>query len=160
MIKYSSQPADAGPEVKSDRLFYLDWLRVFAIIIVFTYHSDIFFDLRNYFLQDTVRSLASTIHREFCQLWMMPLFFMISGASVLYSLKSRKAWKFIKDRFLRLFVPLMTIGILLIASIQVYLFRSFNGNFSGTFLSWYPQYFNGLYPYQPSGNFAINGMHL
>ncbi|MBN2040489.1 MAG: acyltransferase family protein [Spirochaetes bacterium] len=139
------------------RLFYIDWLRAIAILAVFLYHCNRFFDLRNYPIQPAVRSIASAVHRDFSQLWMMPLFFVISGAAVYFSLNSRSIKNFIKDKFLRLLVPLVTIGIFIIAPPQIYLERLTDARFTGSFLQWYPHYFDGIYPY---GNFAFQGMHL
>ena len=140
-----------------DRLYYLDWLRVIAIISVFFHHCSRIFDLRDFPMHNAIKSLAPTIHREFFNLWMMPLLFIISGAAVYYSLKFRKAGEFIKERALRILVPLLLIGIFVIAPPQVYLERLINGEFSGTFIEWYPHYFEGDYP---QGNFAISGIHL
>jgi glucans biosynthesis protein C len=140
-----------------NRLYYIDWLRVIAILAVFFYHCDRFFDFRLYPIQISVKSLAVTIHRDFFQIWMMPLFFVISGAAVYYSLKSRKAWAFSKERVLRLLIPLVTIGIFIIAPPQIYVERLYYGKFTGSFFEWYPHYFDGIYP---SGNFAFQGMHL
>ena len=140
-----------------DRLYYLDWLRVIAVISVFFHHCSRIFDLRDFPMHNAIKSLAPTIQRDFFNLWMMPLLFIISGAAVYYSLKFRKAGAFIKERALRILVPLILIGIFVIAPPQVYLERLINGEFSGTFFEWYPHYFEGDYP---QGNFAISGIHL
>ena len=154
----SFQQAEPVTATRTERLYYLDWLRVMAILSVFFYHCDRFFDYRTYPIQSTVRSLVSTIHREFFQQWMMPIFFIISGAAVYYSLRSRRAGGFIRERTLRILIPLVLIGIFVIAPPQVYLERLMDGDFSGTFIEWYPRYFHGFYPF--SGNFAFQGMHL
>ena len=158
-MKYkSSQRAEPVTTTPEGRLYYLDWLRVIAILSIFFYHCDRFFDFRTYPIQSTVRSLVSTIHRELFQQWMMPLFFIISGAAVYYSLRSRRAGGFIKERILRILIPLVLIGIFVIAPPQVYLERLMDGDFSGTFFEWYPHYFHGVYPF--GGNFAFQGLHL
>jgi len=147
-----------NPANNTNRLYYLDWLRVITLLSVFFYHCNRFFDYREYPIQNITRSLASSIHREFFQLWMMPLFFIISGAAIYYALKSHKAGEFIKERILRILIPLVLIGIFVIAPPQIYLERLINGEFSGTFFLWYPNYFEGIYPF--GGNFAFHGMHL
>jgi hypothetical protein len=43
---------------------------------------------------------------------------------------------------------------------QVYLERSFHGQFQGNFLEFIPHYFNGFYSPGGPGNFAYHGMHL
>jgi len=88
----------------------------------------------------------------------MPLFFIVSGAAIYYSLRSRKAGGFVKERILRILVPWVTIGIFVIAPPQIFLEGVFNGKFTGNFFQWYPQYFDGIYPF--GGNFAIIPLHL
>ena len=157
MKNESSHLSKSSLVTQTNRLYYLDWLRVIAMISVFFHHCSRIFDLRGFPIHNAIMSLPPTIHREFFNLWMIPLLFIISGAAVYYSLKFRKAGGFIKERSLRILVPLLLIGIFVIAPPQVYLERLINGEFSGTFFEWYPHYFEGDYP---QGNFAISGIHL
>jgi hypothetical protein len=55
-------------------------------------------------------------------------------------------------------IPLVTVGIFVLAPPQVYLERLSRGEFSGTFPQFYPHYFEGVYG--SGGNFAFHGMHL
>ena len=153
----SSHLSKSSLDTQTSRIYYLDWLRLIVILSVFFHHCSRIFDFRDYPIHSAVKSLFLTVHREFFNLWMMPLLFIISGAAVYYSLKLRKTGGFIKERSLRILVPLLFIGIFVIAPPQVYLERLINGEFSGTFFEWYPHYFEGDYP---SGNFAISGIHL
>lgn len=143
---------------KPTRLYYIDWLRVMAMLSIFLYHSNRFFTTSSWHISNVERSLASTIFEETFNLWMMPLFFALSGAAIYYSLKSRKISNFIKERFLRIFVPLIGIGIFVLAPLQIYLERLTHGEFSGNFFQFYPHYFDGLYGF--GGNFAWMGVHL
>lgn len=143
---------------KPTRLYYIDWLRVMAMLSIFLYHSNRFFTISPWHISNVERSLASTIFEETFNLWMMPLFFVLSGAAIYYSLKSRKISDFIKERFLRIFVPLIGIGIFVLAPLQIYLERLTHGEFSGNFFQFYPHYFDGLYGF--GGNFAWMGVHL
>jgi hypothetical protein len=88
---------------------------------------------------------------------MMPLIFLISGASTFYALTSRNSGRFVKDRALRLLVPLL-VGIFTHVAWQEYLERLSFGGLKGSFLEFYPQYFKGFYGY--GGNFAWMGLHL
>jgi len=49
-ISQSSASAAGG----SGRLYYLDWLRVLAILTVFVYHSTRFFNLEDWHVKNTV----------------------------------------------------------------------------------------------------------
>jgi hypothetical protein len=88
---------------------------------------------------------------------MMPLIFVISGASLFYALGKGKTSKFVQDKVLRLLVPLV-VGIFTHVSIQVYLDRVTHGQFHGSFFEFLPQYFNGLDLF--GGNMPWTGMHL
>ncbi|MFC1872004.1 acyltransferase family protein, partial [Chloroflexota bacterium] len=96
---------------KPTRLYYIDWLRVLAMLSIFLYHSNRFFTISSWHINNAERSLASTIFEETFNLWMMPLFFVLSGAAVYYSLKSRTTSGFIKERILRILIPLVGIGV-------------------------------------------------
>jgi len=50
----------------------------------------------------------------------------------------------LKERVLRLLVPLI-FGMLIVVPPQVYYQRVFDGDFSGSFLAWYPNTFHGIY---------------
>ncbi|MFC2052189.1 acyltransferase family protein [Chloroflexota bacterium] len=154
-----SQVAESNVATKPARLYYLDWLRVLAMFSIFFFHSDRFFDFDGWHVKNAATSLASTIHIQFFNQWMMPLFFILSGAAVYYSLRSRTGGGFIKERSLRILIPWIFIGIFVIAPPQVYLERLIHGEFSGTFFQfYYPHYFDGIYAF--GGNFAIVPMHL
>ena len=139
------------------RLYYLDWLRVFAIGVVFFFHTNMFFTDYNFHLKNAETSLSSTIFMSFLSQWMMPLFFFIAGAAVYYALQVRNAHAFIRERGLRLIVPL-AFGMFVIAPPQVYLERLANSEFVGTYPQFYPHYFDGVYGF--GGNFASLGLHL
>jgi len=93
--------------------------------------------------------------------WLMPLMFVISGASLFYAVGKGSAGRFVKDKALRLLVPLV-VGMFTHASLQVYLERLTHGQFSGTYFQFYPHYFRGFYEGDnpAAGNFALTGMHL
>ncbi len=138
------------------RLYHLDWLRVIAILFVFFHHCSKFFDYHTYTVYNAERSLALTLFRDFNFIWMMPLFFVISGASVFFSLKSRSPGGFIKERFLRILIPLVLVGTFVINPPQVYVERLLKGQTGLGFLQWYPHFFDGFY--LAGGNFAPLGM--
>jgi glucan biosynthesis protein C len=140
-----------------ERKYELDWLRVTAILAVFLYHTLRFFDPADWNVKNAVLHPGLAYMTRFFEIWGMPLMFVISGAGVFYSLGRRGAGAFLKDRALRLLVP-VAVGIFTHIAWQVYLERLTHGQFSGSFLSFYPRYFDGLYAF--GGNFAWMGLHL
>lgn len=143
---------------KPDRLYFLDCLRVMAMLAIFLYHNGKIFDFDEWHIKNVETSLGSAIFVEIFDLWMMPLFFVLSGAAVYYSLKSRTSGGFIKERSLRIALPWVLLGMFIMGPIQVYLERVSSGEFMGTIFQFFPHYFDGFYGF--GGNFAWMGMHL
>ena len=142
------------------RRFDLDWLRVLAILSVFVYHSTRFFNLEDWHVKNPFTYAWVEIPEGFMEIWMMPLIFLISGASIFYAMNKGGAGKFFKDKVLRLLVPLV-VAMFTHASWQVYLERFTHGQFSGSYFAFLPHYFEGVYLGDGSaGNFAFAGMHL
>jgi hypothetical protein len=145
----------------SARRYELDWLRVLAILAVFLYHSTRFFNLGDWHVKNVDTYVWVELWNVFATRWMMPLFFIISGASLFYAIGKSTGWrKFYVDKFLRLMIPLI-IGSVTHSALQIYLERSSHGQFSGSFFSFLPEYFKGIYfAIDMPGNFAFHGMHL
>ena len=145
----------------ANRKYELDWLRVLAILVVFLYHSSRFFNLEDWHVKNFNTYVWVEMWNIFATRWMMPLFFIISGASLFYAIgKSGGFRKFYADKFLRLMIPVL-LATVTHGALQVYLDRLNHGRFSGSFFSFIPAYFNGLYlAIGEPGNFAFQGMHL
>jgi len=148
------------------RVYYLDWLRVLAILFVLVYHSTRFFNMEDWHVKNPVTYQWVEWWNRFATSWIMPLIFVISGASLFYAMDKsgtgiKAAGRFVKDKVLRLLIPL-AVGALTHASLQVYLERLTHGDYSGTYLQFLPHYFQGAYEggNPASGNFALTGIHL
>ncbi len=139
------------------RRYDLDWLRVLLILTVFIFHSGRFFDTMDWHVKNSTTSMAVQAWTMFLASWMMPLIFLVSGASLFYALGKGGPGKFVKDKVMRLAVPLV-VGVFTHISIAVYLERLTHHQFSGTFFQFFPHYFEGLYG--EGGNFAWMGLHL
>jgi peptidoglycan/LPS O-acetylase OafA/YrhL len=145
---------------KSERRYDLDWLRVLAILSVFLYHSTRFFNLEDWHVKNAMTYAWVEALESFMEIWMMPLIFLISGASIFFAMDKGGAGKFFKGKVLRLLVPLV-VGVFTHASLQVYLERLTHGQFSGSYFEFLPHYFEGVYlDVGVGGNFAFAGMHL
>ncbi len=143
---------------QTSRVYYVDWLRIIAMFSIFLFHNNRFYNFEDWHIKNADLSLGSTIFVEVLNQWVMPLFFVLSGASVYYSLKSRSSDEFVIERLLRILVPLAILGVLVFGPFQVYLERLTHGQFHGSFIEFFPHYFQGLYGF--GGNFAFHGMHL
>ena len=120
----NKQPAtftETGKPTRRERLYFFDWLRVFAILAVFCIHCSKLFDYHTTVVFNTVRSPILSAFRDFTLLWVMPLFFFISGAAIVLSKRSDKPGEFIKSRFPRLVVPLVFVGTFIVNPIYVFI---------------------------------------
>ncbi|AZU62664.1 acyltransferase family protein [Neobacillus mesonae] len=143
------------------RYYDLDWIRVLAMLMVFLYHCSMFFNSFEWHIKNNI--INHSYIEVFSLLvgnWIMPLFFVISGISTYHALNKRNSQSFMKERFLRLGLPLL-LGIFLLSPPQVYIERVTNNQFDGSFLKFFPHYFDGLYlEMGGTGNFAFFGHHL
>jgi glucan biosynthesis protein C len=132
------------------RRYDVDWLRAFAMLVVFYFHSAKFFDDGWWHLKNAQLSFGLSVFTTFVNVWMMPLFFLISGFGSRYSLESRTGAQYVVERLKRLLVPLV-FGTLVIIPPQVYLERISKSQFHGSYWQFYPKFFHGVYP---TGNFS------
>ncbi len=146
---------------KLARHYDLDWIKVLAMLLVFLYHCSMFFNSFDWHIKN---NLINHTYIEFFSLlvgnWIMPIFFVVSGMATYYALNRRNPKSFIKERLLRIGLPLL-LGIFLLSPPQVYIERITNHQFEGSFLKFFPHYFEGLYlEIGGTGNFAFFGHHL
>ncbi len=137
------------------RLHEVDWLRIGAVFLIFLVHvSQVFSPLEEWHIDSPDKSPVLEQFTVFVGPWIIPLFMLLAGASAWFSRKGRSDGEYLRVRVARILVPLVA-GTLLLIPIQMYYFRMFRGEFEGTFLSFYPHFFEGVYP---EGNF--NWGHL
>jgi glucans biosynthesis protein C len=132
-------------KTQSNRQSYIDWLRAGAMFLLVIYHSGRLFDYDGWHIKNAELNIAIEVFNRFLDIWHMPLFFLLAGMSVWFALERRNLKEFSLERVLRLFVPL-AFGMLLIVPPQVYVERLFRGQFSGSFIEWWPHTFSGPYP--------------
>ena len=140
------------PPRVSLRLYYLDWLRVLAILTVFVYHTSRLFNVEDWNVKNPTWYPWVEVWNGFAATWMLPLIFVISGASLFYAVGKgeggiKGAGKFIKDKALRLLVPVVVCD-LTHASLQAYLWRLTHGEFSGSYFQYLPSYFLNDFDWQ------------
>ena len=105
---------------QSVRLYFVDWLRVLAMIGIFFFHNARFYDVfTDWQVKNSSTSMGPSLLVGFMNEWLMPLFFLVAGAGVFLSLKFRQHGQFIRERSLRLLVPLF-FGMVVIVAPQAY----------------------------------------
>lgn len=143
---------------KPKRRHDIDWLRVLTILLVFFYHCARFFNYEDWHVKNNQLDLGMSVFASFLVLWIMPFFFVLSGESSYFALGFRTSRQYIKKRFKRLVIPFLFGTFVVLIPLQVYIERVSHSQFTGSFIDFYPHYFNGFYAF--GGNFAWMGLHL
>jgi len=102
------------------RLSELDWLRVILIFAVFLHHVCMPFNGDNWHIMNNDSSKVLDDIMVYFEQFRLPVLFFISGVGSVILLSKVTVVKFIKDKFLRLFIPLL-IGSLLVIPPQIYI---------------------------------------
>jgi len=127
------------------RSYELDWLRVLAVLVLVFFHSSEIFSIGWFHLKNHETSRIFSSMSSFIHIWHMPLFFLVAGASTWFALEYRTGKVYLRERIYRLLVPLI-FGILLLIPPQSFYENVQKSGFSGTFLEFYPHFFEGIYP--------------
>jgi glucan biosynthesis protein C len=133
---------DSKLELKFERVYYIDWLRVTAVLLLILFHSARVFDIWDpfYAKNATTSSFLSYSLITFLNQWQIPLLFLLAGASTWYALRIRSGRQYVAERFKRLLLPFL-FGILVIVPPQAYLARFQNPGYHDTYLQFLPDYF-------------------
>lgn len=143
---------------KAKRRYDIDWLRVLAMLSIFLFHVARFFNDDDWHVKNPELSFGATVFVRIVVVWVMPLFFIISGMGTYYALGFRTKGRYIQERFKRLIIPFLLGIFIVLIPVQVWIERVSHGDFQGSFLEFYPYYFKGYYAF--GGNFAWMGLHL
>jgi hypothetical protein len=135
------------------RLYYVDWLRVIAFAILIAYHSSVaFFPDMKWLISSPQGSETLSLVMMYPRAWRLALLFFVSGMGTWFVFRSSTGLGFLKERFLRLFVPLI-FAMCVIVVPQVWYERMWEDGYQGSLLTfWLTRYFTeGKYP---DGNFT------
>jgi glucan biosynthesis protein C len=133
---------DTNTKPKIARVYYIDWLRVIAVLLLILFHSARVFDIWDpfYAKNATTSSFLSYSVITFLNQWQIPLLFLLAGASTWYALRIRSGRQYASERFKRLLLPFI-FGILVIVPPQAYLARFQNPSYRLSYLQFLPDYF-------------------
>jgi surface polysaccharide O-acyltransferase-like enzyme len=128
-----------APAAKSIRLFFVDHLRAFLIILLIMHHLAITYGaLGSFYYHDTTNALTAlllTILVTIDQAFFLGLFFLISAYFTPGAYDRKGTDLFLRDRLLRLGIPLLIYDIL-IAPFVLYIAAGFPGSY-GNFYTTY-----------------------
>ena len=143
--------------IQKKRYHDLDWLRVLGMVGIFLFHNARFFNDEDWHVKNNVLDFGMSVFVSTLNQFIMPLFFILSAMAIYYALKHRTDREFMRERVIRLLIPLI-FGILFLIPPQVHIERLTHGEFQGSFFEFLPHYFDGWYGF--GGNFAWMGLHL
>lgn len=105
---------------RGTRVNSLDWLRVLALLGVFVYHTLRPFDAGYWHVKSVHRSQLLTDVLAVIGSWGLAFFFLIAGASTFLALRWRTPVEYVRERILRLAVPL-AVGWAVLGPVQLWL---------------------------------------
>lgn len=131
----------------------IDHLRNAAVLLLIVFHTARLFDAEDWHIKDAGRYLAADLVVRGLNLMSMPLLFLLAGASIAFSMRTRSLGEFAMERVTRLLVPLLA-GCVLFVMPQVWVERHAIGargryspiDFDGSLLSFAPRFFDCCYP--------------
>ena len=143
-----------APQMAQKRLYYLDWLRILAVLVVFLLHVSMPYQTVPgvWLIQDQQTNLLFTLNAAFIHQWVMPLFFLVAGASVPFALMQRSQSEYMRERFLRLFIPLIVCS-LAFSPIQRFFSLKSTGQFQGALSQFAPYWLS--YCFHSSSAFLV-----
>lgn len=104
------------------------------------FHTARIFDPLDFYVKDQPPNLPLTLFVLFAGLWGMPLLFVVSGLGAWYSLRSRTATGFVRERLARLLVPFL-VGLLVVVPPQVYYQLRFQNQDPGSYWQFLRDFF-------------------
>jgi glucan biosynthesis protein C len=137
---------------KPPRRWDIDWLRVFAVLLLFPYHTARIFDIwEEFYVKNDQVSDVLSYFIAYVGPWHMSLFFLLAGAATWFALRFRSGGRYARERFKRLLVPFI-FGVLVLVPPQSYLGLRNHSDYAESFVSWYPHFFQ-LIPEDADGYF-------
>jgi glucans biosynthesis protein C len=132
-------------ESTSPRYADTDFVRVMAILLLHVFHTGMMFNAWAWHVKNAQLLPVLTIPWQFMHAFRMPLLMLVAGAGTAWALRRRSLASFVKERSLRLLLPLV-VGIFVIVPPQIYIERIVQGVCHPTYLERIPgAAFHGSY---------------
>lgn len=132
----------------SQRLHYLDWLRIMVVLMLVPFHTAMTFAPYSWYLRNDELNQATQGLVMVLDQFHMELLFLIAGAATFFSLSVRSGKSYAFERLKRLIVPLIFGALVLVPPCYWVGAVNFN-DYQGAFFEWYPTFFrDSLTPFQ------------
>jgi glucan biosynthesis protein C len=135
----------------SGRLYFLDNLKTFIILLVVFFHSGYAYSIyysEDWYVLDAQKSLFFDIFITVAFAFMMPVMFFVAGYFGNRSLARKGQLSFWRDKFYRIIIP-WALGVLILAPARGYM-HSLSRNLYPSYLGYWAHYFFGK-EYQTHG---------
>jgi hypothetical protein len=127
-----------------ERRYDVDWLRIFATYLLFPFHVCKVFDGYPYYhIKNAELSWGLAYFSGFVHQWHMPLFFLLAGWSLHASMSFRGVAGVLRERILRIFIPLI-FGICTLCVFLGYVENDLMKERGLTFAQFLPRFFTSL----------------
>lgn len=147
------------PAARPPRHHYLDWLRVLLVGLVFLAHSLMPFNSASpWAVMNSHTAFLPAAFVGYLYQWVMPLFFVVSGASAALALQRASTAAFLWRRVQRLAIPFVC-GVLLLSPVHDYYAALNHGRFTGGFLE-FARHFFANFHWNGSLAFGLAANHL
>lgn len=123
------------------RKYYIDNIRILCILLLFPFHAAMIFN--NFGESWYIHSqgeIWATFFIKSVYPWWMSILFALAGISTVYALKKRTAKQYVKERFFKLFVPILS-AIIFLIPVQTYLADLYFHHYKGNYFEHLPIYF-------------------
>lgn len=138
-------------ETLNERYAYIDFVRVWAIILVHVFHTGMFFNTWEWHVKSPQLLPVLEPFMQVLHFVRMPLLMLVAGAGTAFALRRRTLGQYTWERTRRLLLPLV-VGMFLVVPPQIYAERVFAGAFHGSYVDWFPSVFH--FQTYPKGSFS------
>ncbi|HEX6474656.1 MAG TPA: acyltransferase family protein, partial [Candidatus Limnocylindria bacterium] len=154
----TTAPPPPARGAATERLVWIDWLKVIVVFAVFVYHAAEPFLVISWLVSNNERSIALSLVAGFGFLFGLPLLFLLAGATAWLSLGRRSLRAYGLVRVQRLLIPLV-VGIVLLTPLQWWLVAAIDrgGENPLTTIQWF---FSGIRLDFTPRWFGDYGLHL
>jgi glucans biosynthesis protein C len=138
----------------SSRLYFLDWLRIIALMVLILYHVGMYYVRWDFHVKSPFAGAGLEPWMKLSGPWRMDLLFMVSGAATALMLKAGATGSLLRKRAKFLLLPLLC-GMALIVPPQSYFEVIQKFGYSGDYLDFLKLYFGHYKGFCQNGNCLI-----
>jgi len=137
-------------QTANNRLYFLDWIRIFAFCVLIFYHTGMYYVTWGWHVKSPYASDAIEPLMLLSSPWRLGLLFMISGVATAFMLQKVRVGALLRQRSWRLLVPLV-FGMLAIVPPQSYFEVIEKLNYTGSYGEFMRLYVSGYHGFCKQG---------